>query len=251
MPDVSKSYFQQTESDEKLLRVGGISGFPHFLTQNHHRPLCVFGSRSYCITSLQEAQTEDGSGDKASTDSAGGTTGEIIQRRFQPVNESASPPNETWLFTSHSEADTKRLGQSVADVLEPGTVVALIGHLGAGKTRLVQAIAVAMGIERKQINSPTFVLIQEYEGRLPIFHFDAYRLHDSDEFLELGADELTAGCGVCLIEWADRVSGVLPTDLLRVEIEIEGPTRRAFHFSSSGPISRAAVSRLPATLRDR
>ena len=149
-------------------------------------------------------------------------------------------------FIANGEDDTAHLGILLADALEPGIVVALVGNLGAGKTRLVQAIAAAMGVEREDVNSPTFVLIQEYDGRLPIYHFDAYRLRDTDEFLELGADELMDSQGVCLIEWADRVADVLPGDRLRIEIEITGPTQRVFHIFGSGPRSNAVVGRVLA-----
>lgn len=152
----------------------------------------------------------------------------------------------TLQFISNNEADTVRLGEALASALQPGCVVALIGGLGAGKTRLVQAVAAALGVDREDVTSPTFVLIQEYDGTLPIFHFDAYRLRDSDQFLELGADELMASTGICLIEWADRVEDVLPDDLLRIDIAIEGPARRLFHLSGSGPKSNAVVRQLAA-----
>jgi tRNA threonylcarbamoyladenosine biosynthesis protein TsaE len=151
---------------------------------------------------------------------------------------------KTLQFVSDNEADTIRLGEALAAAFQPGCVVALLGNLGAGKTRLVQAIANALGIDREDVTSPTFVLIQEYDGNLPIFHFDAYRLRDSDQFLELGADELMASQGICLIEWAERVGDVLPDDLLRIEIEIEGPTRRLFRLSGSGPKSNEVVQQL-------
>mgnify|MGYP002526016666 CR=1 FL=1 len=153
----------------------------------------------------------------------------------------------TLQFVSNDEADTIRLGETLAAALQPGCVVALTGSLGAGKTRLVQAIAAALGVDRDDVTSPTFVLIQEYEAAIPIFHFDAYRLRDSDQFLELGADELMASQGICLIEWADRVHDVLPDDLLRIEIAIEGPARRVFRLSGSGPKSNDVLRRLAAT----
>src|SRR5438067_13388120 len=85
-----------------------------------------------------------------------------------------------------SEDDTARLGRALADLVEPGTVIGLVGPLGAGKTRLVRAIAEALGVDPTAISSPTFVLIQEYEGRLPIYHFDAYRLPTLESFEDLG-----------------------------------------------------------------
>ncbi len=149
-----------------------------------------------------------------------------------------------WTFESTSEIETLRLGTQLAAQLEPGTVIALNGNLGAGKTRLVQAIAEAMGVERSTVSSPTFVLIQEYQGRLPLYHFDTYRLKDTDEFLELGADDLLYADGVCLIEWADKVAEVLPRDLLLINIEHTSETARTFHFQGQGPRSINIVNAL-------
>jgi tRNA A37 threonylcarbamoyladenosine biosynthesis protein TsaE len=91
-------------------------------------------------------------------------------------------------------------------------------------------------------SAPTFVLIQEYEGSLPIYHCDTYRLKNVDEFLDLGIDEILQSEGVCLIEWADRVAGVLPPDHLRIEIEVTGPTTRSFRIEAKGPKSAAVVA---------
>lgn len=147
-------------------------------------------------------------------------------------------------FTSHSEEETLRFGRMLADALEAGTVVALVGNLGAGKTRLVQAVAVAAGVDRREVGSPTFVLVQEYDGRWPIFHFDTYRLPGSDEFLALGAEEYMTAGGICFIEWADRVAETLPADHLRIDITHVGETSREFRVSSTGPRSAEIVSRL-------
>lgn len=118
--------------------------------------------------------------------------------------------DDTLVVRSRSEADTDRIGASLANVLRPGLVVGLVGPLGSGKTRLVRAIAEALGANPSQIASPTFSLIHEYQGRLPIYHFDAYRLASPEEFEAIGADEYFRGDGVCLVEWADRVAEVMP-----------------------------------------
>lgn len=151
-------------------------------------------------------------------------------------------PDSALRFDSHGESDTNRLGRAIAAALRPGDVLALIGPLGAGKTRLVQAVAAALGCEDQLVNSPTFVLIQEYDGPLPLFHIDAYRLKGSDEFLEIGGDEILSASGACLIEWADRVADVLPADVLRVEIEVTGESSRSFRLSASGPRSAALLA---------
>ena len=124
-------------------------------------------------------------------------------------------------------AATEAFGRRLGALLFPGAVVALVGPLGAGKTHLTRAIAEGLGVTNPAaVNSPTFVLIQEYPGPVPVYHFDAYRLSGPREFAELGVDEYFAGDGVCVVEWADKVSDVLPADHLRVEISSTGPTAR-------------------------
>src|SRR6478672_6872154 len=123
-------------------------------------------------------------------------------------------------FVSHGEFDTERLGAALASVLPAGTVVGLIGPLGAGKTRLVQAVATALGVRPGSVTSPTFVLVNEYtSGRLPVYHFDTYRLKDDDEFLNLGPDEYFDSNGITFVEWADRVATLLPKDRLEIAID--------------------------------
>src|ERR1700730_7290831 len=114
-------------------------------------------------------------------------------------------------------------GRRLGTLLFPGAVVALVGPLGAGKTFLVRAIAEGMGIANSRVvSSPTFVLIQEYPARLPIFHVDAYRLGSAAEFADLGVHEYFESKGVSLVEWADRVENCLPSEHLRVTIEPTG-----------------------------
>jgi tRNA threonylcarbamoyladenosine biosynthesis protein TsaE len=153
-----------------------------------------------------------------------------------------------WDFTARDERDTEALGTALGKSLAQGGVVALVGTLGAGKTRLVQSIAVALGADRRLVNSPTFVLIQEYEAALPVYHCDTYRLRNVEEFLDLGIDEIFESHGVCLIEWADRVAGVLPPDHLRIDIDVTGPTARRFHLEAHGPKSAAILSAAQAAL---
>ena len=133
----------------------------------------------------------------------------------------------SFTFTIPNEQDTDRLGAALACVLPPGTVIGLIGTLGAGKTRLVQAVAAALGVPRGNVTSPTFVLVNEYAGgRLPIYHFDTYRLKDDDEFLNLGPDEYFDSAGLTFVEWADRVENLLPAERIEIEIEVTGETTR-------------------------
>jgi tRNA threonylcarbamoyladenosine biosynthesis protein TsaE len=156
-------------------------------------------------------------------------------------------PHE-WRFTSTSETETERLAVHLARALEPGAVVALVGNLGAGKTRLVREVALALGVDRQAIASPTFVLVHEYAGRLSIYHFDLYRLKGPADFLELGADEYLNAEGVCFIEWADRVMDFLPADHLLVEIATTGETTRDFCFRARGPRSARVVNHLASEI---
>ena len=126
----------------------------------------------------------------------------------------------------HDEHDTDRLGRAIATVASPGTVIGLVGPLGAGKTRLTRAIAEALGVDPLAVSSPTFVLIHEYEGRLPVYHFDAYRLGGSAAFEALGVADYWEAGGVCLVEWADRVAEVLPGSAWWFRIEPAGATAR-------------------------
>lgn len=130
-------------------------------------------------------------------------------------------------------AETEALGRRLGGLLFPNAVIALIGPLGAGKTHFVRAVAEGLGIRNPlAVTSPTFVLIQEYPARLPIFHFDAYRLSGPREFLDLGVEEYYTAGGVCLIEWADRVAAALPDDYLRIEIEPLDENRRRLRFTA-------------------
>jgi len=138
-------------------------------------------------------------------------------------------------FDVQDLAGTTAVGHRLAKQLFSGAVVALIGPLGAGKTTLVKAIAEGLGVnESRLVNSPTFVLIQEYSGRLPIYHFDAYRLRSSTDFFDLGVNEYFEGFGVCLVEWADRVASDLPSEHLRISIELTGETARRFTIDQKG-----------------
>src|SRR5436305_1892170 len=140
---------------------------------------------------------------------------------------------------------TEALGRRLGGLLFPGTVVALVGQLGAGKTHLTRAVAEGLGVRNPAaVTSPTFVLIQEYPARLPVYHFDAYRLSGPREFAELGVDEYFAGDGVCLVEWADKVEPTLPAEHLRIEIHVVDETRRRFEVTATGGRYEELLGRL-------
>ena len=146
------------------------------------------------------------------------------------------------------EAATDRLGRALAAALRVGDVVALDGELGAGKTRLVRAVAEAAGVSEDEIGSPTFTLVREYltgggtEDVPPVlFHLDAYRLIDADEYEALGPEEL-AERGAALIEWASNVADALPADRLSVFLTPTGETSRRAELTAGGPRSAALLA---------
>ena len=148
----------------------------------------------------------------------------------------------TLLVELASEAETERLGRALAGVVEPGVVIGLVGTLGAGKTRLVRAMAEALGVDPGAIASPTFVLIHEYLGTMPISHFDAYRLADPDEFDALGAsDHWADGDRLCLVEWADLVADRLPRSAWWVRIDLDGPEARRVRVECPQPERLAQI----------
>lgn len=132
-------------------------------------------------------------------------------------------------------AGTEALGRRLGPLLFPGAVVALVGQLGAGKTHFTRAVAEGLGVRNPAaVTSPTFTLVHEYPARLPVYHFDAYRLATAHEFQDLGTHEYFHGDGVCLIEWADRFPEALPVERLDVRIEILGEHQRRFEINSNG-----------------
>lgn len=135
-----------------------------------------------------------------------------------------------------SEADTERLGSLLMNHLPPASVIGLCGTLGAGKTRLVQAMAKEMGIRREDVTSPTFTLMHTFHSHDRLLnHLDAYRIRDEDEFLELGIEETFDDLqAITVIEWADRFPHCLPEDALWIELELDATTRRADFFGGTG-----------------
>jgi tRNA threonylcarbamoyladenosine biosynthesis protein TsaE len=141
-----------------------------------------------------------------------------------------------YVFHSRSPAATSALGKKIGKHLTAGTLVALVGELGCGKTLLTRAICTGLNVPRRQVNSPTFVLVNEYRGRLPIFHIDLYRVVDEADGVELGiADYLRrAASGVMIIEWAEKMLPLLPADLLKIEFQILSARQRRIILSSVG-----------------
>jgi tRNA threonylcarbamoyladenosine biosynthesis protein TsaE len=149
------------------------------------------------------------------------------------------------------EPETDRLGKALAGIIQPGTVLGVTGPLGAGKTRLARALASALGVPDDAVSSPTYVLMQEYEGTIPFWHLDAYRLRGADQFEALGVSELwDEPVGLVYIEWADLVLNALPPNTWRLIIETTGPDSRRWSFNFPGKDGTTLADRLAELLRE-
>ena len=138
-----------------------------------------------------------------------------------------------WECSTKSPAETQRLAAVVAQELKPGMVLCLAGDLGAGKTLFVKAAAKALGVD-EAVTSPTFTLVNVYQGRLPVYHFDLYRLEMVEQLTDIGFDEYLHGEGVCLIEWPDAFLAAMPEQYLWIEIHAVGEEQRQWRFLPHG-----------------
>ena len=133
--------------------------------------------------------------------------------------------------TCKSEEETMTHARQVGDESSPGDIICLRGELGAGKTHFVKGFVRAFGISPETVSSPTFSIIQEYHGRLPVYHFDFYRIENAQEALEIGAEEYFYGDGVSIIEWPERVEAILPDNVKQIEIASINNTTREITIS--------------------
>ena len=120
-------------------------------------------------------------------------------------------------YISHSEAETERLGEALGQTLSGGAVLAYEGALGMGKTAFTRGLARGLGFAGR-VTSPTFTIVNEYEGRVPLFHFDLYRLGDSDELYGIGWEDYLRRGGVCAVEWSERAADALPPETIHIRI---------------------------------
>ena len=120
-------------------------------------------------------------------------------------------------YLSHSPEDTEHIGEELGRTLSPGSVVAYIGGLGMGKTAFTRGLARGLGCTGR-VTSPTFTIVNEYSGTIPLFHFDMYRLDSSDDLFDIGWEDYLTRGGVCAVEWSERVTDALPEDTLWVDI---------------------------------
>jgi tRNA threonylcarbamoyladenosine biosynthesis protein TsaE len=139
-------------------------------------------------------------------------------------------------FLSSSPAATAALGKKIGENLKPGSIIALIGELGCGKTLLARGICAGLGVPLRQVNSPTFVLVNEYLGRLPVFHMDLYRLGGAADGVDIGLLDylVRARSGVMLVEWAEKILSLLPDDYLKIEFAILSARQRRLELMTSG-----------------
>lgn len=138
-------------------------------------------------------------------------------------------------FISKSKAETINFGKRLGRILRRGEIIALCGELGSGKTIVVKGIAEGLGVKsNKYVNSPSFVILKVYKGRLPLYHFDIYRLNNISEFLTVDYTEYFYGKGVSVIEWADKIIELLPKEFLRIDISIKGENERKINIAPYG-----------------
>jgi len=147
---------------------------------------------------------------------------------------------------SHSPEQTQRLGTHIGELALPGDIFLLIGELGTGKTCLTQGIAWGLNIKEYAL-SPSFVIIRELHGRLPLYHIELYRLDDIEEIAELGLDDYLYGNGVCVVEWAEKGLSILPAEHLLIQISYLADTERGFQLKSGSK----RYLKILAQLKDR
>jgi tRNA threonylcarbamoyladenosine biosynthesis protein TsaE len=151
---------------------------------------------------------------------------------------------KTQKFISNSPEETVNFGESLAKSFKGGDIVCFFGDLGSGKTTLIKGIAKGLKIGHAKVNSPTFVLMNVYHGRLPLFHFDLYRLDNVEGISSIGYDEFLYDDGVSVIEWADRLGTLLPEEYLRVDLKHKKNDQRTIQLSAQGSRYQRLVAKM-------
>lgn len=152
-------------------------------------------------------------------------------------------------LVSRSVEETMAMGEALGKLVRPGDFVALSGDLGAGKTHFTQGIARGLGVDPSVcVASPSYTLLNEYAGRVPLYHFDLYRLDGDADIRDLGFDEYFSGRGVCVVEWADRLVSELPGEYLRIEFHLTGEMERRLELSWQGSRCQALAAELVSML---
>lgn len=157
--------------------------------------------------------------------------------------------NTPLLFVADSVEKTNSLGKKLASFMLPGDLIALSGELGAGKTTFVKALARGLGIPEDDVSSPSYTLVNEYNGRIPMYHFDLYRLEGADDVDDLGFDEYMEGDGLAVVEWADLAPQILPSEYIEIKIMISGEESRDLELKGIGERYVKIVERLKGSLQ--
>lgn len=152
---------------------------------------------------------------------------------------------------STSTEQTLRLGEKLARHLRKGDILCLQGELGSGKTTLIKGIAKGLKIAPAKVNSPTFVLMNAHEGKLPFYHFDLYRLEEIHEISSIGYEEFLYGNGIAVIEWAERLGALTPKEYLRVELKHQGENERLIQLSAVGKCYCSIIQKLSTDTVER
>jgi len=140
-----------------------------------------------------------------------------------------------WQGRFKNRDETVRFGIKLGRSIKGGSVVAMTGQLGAGKTTLIKGIAKGLAVEdADHVNSPSFVILKEYRGRVPLYHFDVYRLHDAQGMETVGYREYFYGEGISVVEWADRIREILPDEYLNIELAVSGDDERDVKITPRG-----------------
>jgi tRNA threonylcarbamoyladenosine biosynthesis protein TsaE len=178
----------------------------------------------------------------------------VIHRDSKPIAYENPRSHEVMLQSANVD-ETRRLGMLLGEIVMAGDVVLLVGDLGAGKTAFTQGIGAGLGVA-ETINSPTFTILKEYAGRVPLHHFDFYRIEDPGELLALGFEEYFGAEGVCVVEWAERgetnagSDAVWPASWLRVEFQKVSSSERALRCSAMGRRGQALLTELARAVNE-
>lgn len=155
-------------------------------------------------------------------------------------------------ITTGSPGETEQLGVSIGSLLQPGSFLALQGDLGGGKTCLTRGVVASLAPQSNNlVASPTYAIMNCYPGSTPVYHFDFYRLTCADDIAELGFEEFFYGDGVCVVEWSERLAGLMPDDVLTLLFEHAGDDRRLITITSSGKKSDNVLKQLPERLQQQ
>ena len=147
-------------------------------------------------------------------------------------------------LTTKSEEETVDLGRKLAMLLKAGDIVGLNGELGSGKTTFIKGVAQGLKVKKGTVHSPTFVFMNMYEGTLPLFHFDLYRLERLDQIYGLGYEEFLFGPGVALIEWVERMEHLKPKEYLDIRLSHKSPTERTIEITAAGDRYKTILNKL-------